>query len=151
MMAAAEPFATVLWVGHGLTPDIRDALRARGLGLLVAETPARAFRLLHSFQVAAVVCAGLHFHTARALAELNPPVVLLGRAVDRWSEGGVPILNRDHPAAELAAAVRDAIATHAHPPRSAHHAQHSHHGSGRRAPAPVPPPAWSLDDAQAGA
>ncbi len=144
-MVAAEPFATVLWVGHGLTPEIHDALRARGLGLLVAETPARAFRLLHAFQVGVVICAVPQFHTARALAELNPPVILLGRTADRWSEGGVLLLNRDRPADTFASAVRDAITTYGHPPDA------EHHDPARRTRAPGPAATWSLDDAQAGA
>lgn len=136
---SAEPFATVLWVGHGLTPEIRDALRARGLGILVAETPERAFRLLHAFRVAAVVCDGPQFPVARALAELNPPVVLLGRSPERWSEGGVLQLTREHPAPELAAAIRGAIGTHGHPPKS------PHRGGDRRAHAHPPPAALTAD------
>jgi hypothetical protein len=55
----------VLYVGSSASRRRGEVLRARGFGVIVADTPMRAFRLLRHFRVDAIVVVQRHAEPAR--------------------------------------------------------------------------------------
>ena len=103
----------LLYVGDPDSPIV-DRLREHGFGVIVADGPDRALRLLKHFRVAAVVDDVPALPPVPQLAACGTPVILLAAADADWGGPHVRVVRRDSSPAVLAELVhRFAIDTEA--------------------------------------
>jgi hypothetical protein len=99
----------VLYVGRDMTPAAYELLRERRLGVLVAETPALAHRMLAHFSVVAIVFAVPDLAGLGALTKMGVPVVVLAARDAVCDVDGVTILRRTTDPEDLAAVVHGLV------------------------------------------
>ena len=99
----------VLYVGRDMTPAAYELLRERRLGVLVAETPALAHRMLAHFSVVAIVFAVPELAGLAALTKLRVPIVVLAASDAVCDVDGVTILRRHTDPEDLAAVVHGLV------------------------------------------
>ena len=76
-----------LIVGAGDHTELAAALRARGLGPMLAPDVEQATRLLRNFRVDVMICVRLSKTAVRKLAERAPTVVIGGTEAEAWDAG----------------------------------------------------------------
>ena len=76
-----------LIVGAGDHTELAAALRARGLGPMLAQDVEQATRLLRNFRVDVMICVRLSKTAVLRLAERAPTVVIGGTEADAWEAG----------------------------------------------------------------
>jgi hypothetical protein len=112
MVAAAAPsafrpsFLPVVYVGTDGMIGLVTRLRSEGIGVVVAPTVHRGFRLLQEFRVAAVVFALADLQGAAHLAASGTPIVLLAAEEAEWDGADITVVNRNTDVAVLAAVIR---------------------------------------------
>jgi hypothetical protein len=95
----------VLYVGHELTRRADESLRAHGVGVVAADSAARAKRLLSHFRVAAIVFALPDLRGVMELSATGIPVILLAGREAACDLDRVTVLPRATDPVELAAII----------------------------------------------
>jgi len=99
----------VLYVGRDLTPDAFELLRARRIGVVIAENIVRARRLLAHFRVAAIVFAAPDLPGLSTVIEMGIPVIVLAGRDAVCDLDAVTIVRRECDAEELAAVIHGVV------------------------------------------
>ena len=103
------PVVPVLYVGSDLGSEEFESLRTQRVGILVAESAARAQRVLAHFRVAAIVFATPDLNGLRLLSNVGVPVVVLAARDAACDLDTVTILRRDIAAEDLAAVIHGLV------------------------------------------
>jgi hypothetical protein len=99
----------VLYIGRDLTRSAHESLAAHRIGVLVAEDPARARRLLQHFRVAAIVFAVPDLPGVRALSDTRIPTIVLAGRDAACDIDTVTILRRETDPEQLAAVIHGVV------------------------------------------
>jgi hypothetical protein len=95
----------VLYVGHDLTPERRQALRFEGIGVVVAKSAEHARRLLTQFKVASVIFT-LPDLQAIAVLPGDVPIVILAACDAVSGTEAITIIKRTTDPSIVARAIR---------------------------------------------
>ena len=99
----------VLYVGGDLKRTAYDSLRAHRIGVVVAENPSRASRLLSQFRVAAIVYDVPDLQGIEKLSKLGIPLVVLAARDAACDLDAVTILPRQTETEDLAAIIHGVV------------------------------------------
>lgn len=121
-MSPSLPFhraiVPVLYVGRDLSESTDRLMYSRRIGIVVADTPQRARRLLSHFRVAAIVFAAPDLPGLASVSDGSTPVIVLAARDAECALDGVTVLRRDTDPEDLAAViyglVGDRLTLHAH-------------------------------------
>ena len=99
----------VLYVGDDLNPTAYESLRAHRVGVVVAENPSRAKRLLSQFRVAAIVYGVPDLAGAMDMSAQGIPLIVLAGREAACDLDAVTILPRQTDPEELAAVIHGLV------------------------------------------
>jgi hypothetical protein len=99
----------VLYVGRDLTPAAYELLRARRIGVVVADDAARARRMLTHFRVAAIVFAAPDLPGLGTMSDTGIPIVVLAARDAVCDLDAVTIVRRETDAEDLAAVIHGVV------------------------------------------
>lgn len=109
--AVRRTLIPVLYVGNDLTTAREERLRRHGVGVLLAEDPGRAQRMLGQFRPTAIVYAAAQLPPLQRFLEMGVPLVVLAARGAESELRHVTILSRHGDVEELAAVIHGLAST----------------------------------------